>query len=120
MPLLSTRMRPSDERAILTAAPRAAGFPPAGASAAAVAETTPAAASAINSLIQCFIENLLGVERLAREPRLEVIGSGARQRGQLAKVAVRRGGDADDQLSRVGLAVDEAEQLVADCRRETI
>jgi len=49
-----------------------------------------------------------------------VVGGCAWQRCQFAKVRVRRRGDADDQLARVGLTVDAAEQLVADCLGEAI
>jgi hypothetical protein len=42
------------------------------------------------------------------------------QRGQFVKVHGRRFGDSDDQLARVGLAVETAKQFVADCVREPL
>src|SRR5438552_1405043 len=106
-------MRPSAVLPIATFAPPVAA-PPASATAATVVPTTAAAASAVSSFIQCFIEDLLVVVRRACEPRVEVGRGRARERSELAQVPVRRLRDADDQLARVGLAVDAAEQLVAD------
>src|SRR5579862_3128416 len=107
MPLPSTRIRPSGELARSTCA--APDVPPASAMPAATVATSADAPNATSSLIERFISNLLVVDRCARDARVEMRGSRTRQSGQLAQVDIRRGRHADDQLARVGFAVNATE-----------